>query len=310
MESLMSGLRAAAEPTRLRLLALCAHGELTVTELTQILGQSQPRVSRHLKLLCESGLLVRFREGTSAFYRLAEQGANGDLARTLVDLIPADDPTLSRDLERLEAVKLNRAEAAAAYFRANAARWNQIRSLYVAESAVEAAVLELLGEDALDDLLDIGTGTGRLLEILAPRIRRGVGIDLSREMLAFARSALEKVEARHCQVRHADMYSLPFASGSFDAVTIHQVLHFAEEPEVAVAEAARVLRPGGRLVLVDFLPHELEFLRAEHQHRRLGFAAEEVGRWFAQARLAEERHLALKGDPLTVGLWLARHEKV
>ncbi|HUN49577.1 MAG TPA: metalloregulator ArsR/SmtB family transcription factor [Candidatus Sulfotelmatobacter sp.] len=306
MDALLDGLRAAGEPTRLRLLALCAHGELTVSELTQILGQSQPRVSRHLKLLCEAGLLDRFREGTWAFYRLAEQGSCAHLARTLVDLVPDQDVTLARDLERLEAVKQVRAEAAAAYFRANAERWDQIRSLYVPEADVEAALLDLLGEQEIDEFLDIGTGTGRMLEVFGHRVRRGVGIDLSREMLAIARSNLEHAQLRHCQVRLGDMYHLPVAPESADVVTFHQVLHYADDPNAAIAEAARVLRPGGRLAVVDFLPHELEFLRQDHAHRRLGFSDQEVAAWHRNAGLVPLTQRRLAGDPLTVSIWLAR----
>ena len=205
MDALLAGLRAAAEPTRLRLLALCAHAELTVTELTQILGQSQPRVSRHLKLLSEAGLIDRFREGAWAYYRLAAGGQGAALARTLVDLVPAHDPQLGRDLERLESIKAARARAAADYFRANAERWDEIRSLYVPESEVEQALARLLGERQIVDFLDIGTGTGRILEVFAPRVQRGLGIDLSHDMLRVARARLEQAGVRHCQVRHGDM---------------------------------------------------------------------------------------------------------
>jgi ArsR family transcriptional regulator len=306
MDALLEALRAAAEPTRLRLLTVCAHGELTVTELTQILGQSQPRISRHLKLLCEAGLLQRHREGTSALFRVADQGSGAGLARILVDLVPVEDATLARDLERLEAVKAARAEAAQAYFRANAAQWDSIRSLHVPEAEVEQALLDLLGGRTFADLLDIGTGTGRMLELFSGRIRHGVGIDLNREMLAVARANLERSQLRNCQVRLGDMYHLPFPPKSFDAVTVHQVLHFAEEPAAAISEAARVLRPDGALALVDFLPHDLEYLREEHAHRRLGFAPDEVARWCRAAGLEVEAERVLAGKPLSVGVWRAR----
>ena len=306
MESLLSGLRAAGEPTRLRLLALCAHAELAVSELTQILGQSQPRVSRHLKLLCDAGVLDRFREGTWAFYRLSEHGEGAHLARTLVDLIPGDDPVLARDLERLEAIKEARVAAAAEYFRVNAARWKEIRSLYVPEADVEEALLDVLSGDVIHDLLDIGTGTGRILEIIAPHVERAVGVDLSHDMLAFARANLERAEFKHCQVRHGDMYALALPNASVDAVTIHQVLHFADDPAAVIAEAARVLRPDGRLVIVDFAPHELEFLRTEHAHRRLGFRDDEVAGWCRAASLEAAEPRSLKGEPLTVNVWSAR----
>lgn len=305
MDNLLNGLRAAAEPSRLRLLALCAHAELTVSELVQIIGQSQPRVSRHLKLLCEAGLLDRFREGTWAFYRLSERGRCAELARVLVDLVPHDDETLALDLRRLEAVKQTNANRAAEYFSRNAAEWDKIRSLHIAEAEVEAALQTLLPQTGIDDLLDIGTGTGRILELLGPRIARGVGVDLSREMLNVARANLQKADLRNCQVRHGDMYQLPFNRDSFDAVTIHQVLHFAEDPGEVVAEAARALRPGGRLVVVDFAPHEQEALRRDHAHRRLGFEDDEIKCWFRDAGLAPATPVVLGGDPLTVCLWSA-----
>lgn len=249
LDTLMAALRAAAEPTRLRLLALCAQGELTVTELTQILGQSQPRVSRHLKLLCEAGLLDRVPEGTWAFYRVGERLPGAPLVRALSGLLPPNDMTLARDAERLAAVKHARAAAAEQYFRDNAAQWSAIRSLHVDEAQVEASVAKLVGQ--VDDLLDIGTGTGRLLEVLAPQIKRGLGVDLSREMLGIARANLERAGIRHCQVRQADMYALPLDTASVDAAVIHQVLHFADEPQKAIAEAARVLRPGGVFAGLD-----------------------------------------------------------
>jgi ArsR family transcriptional regulator len=306
MDALLAGLRAAAEPTRLRLLALCAHAELTVTELTQILGQSQPRVSRHLKLLSEAGLIDRFREGAWAYYRLAEGPAAATLARTLVDLVPADDAQLGRDLERLDAIKATRARAAADYFRANAERWDEIRSLYVPESEVEQALFRLLGERAVADFLDIGTGTGRILEVFAPRVQRGLGVDLSHDMLRVARARLEQAGVRHCQVRHGDMYNLAVPPATFDVAVIHQVLRYAEEPAAVVAEAARTLKPGGRLAVVDFASHEVEALRSEHRHRWLGFDDAEVARWRLAAGLEPGPAEALPGDPVTVKIWTAR----
>ena len=298
-------LKAAAEPTRLRILALCAHGELSVTDLTQILGQSQPRVSRHLRLLCDAGLLDRFREGTFAFFRLAGRGPSALLTQTLVDSIPPDDPTLARDLERLEAIKRARTKAAADYFRDNAARWHVVRALHVPEREVESVLLTLLADYEVGDLLDIGTGTGRMLELFGPLVERAVGVDLSREMLAVARARLEQAGLRNCQVRHADMYQLPMPSATVDLALIYQVLHYAEEPAEVVAEAARVLRPGGRLVVVDFARHTLDSLRTDHAHRRLGFTDEEVTGWCRLAGLAPEAAIHLPGDPLTVTLWPA-----
>jgi len=306
MEHLLSALRAVAEPTRLRLIVLCAKGELTVSELTQILGQSQPRVSRHLKLLCEAGLLDRFREGSWVFYRLRQSGPSGALARQLVAACDDADPTIGLDLQRLNAIKRQRADLASAYFRENADRWHRIRSLYIDEREVEAALVEIIAAADPRDLLDIGTGTGRMLEILAPRVEHALGIDQSREMLSVARVNLERAGLENGSVRLGDMYQLALPDASFDAVVIHQVLHYADRPADAIAEAARVLRPNGILVVVDFAPHALEFLREEHAHRRLGFADAEVAEWCRTAGLdpAPPRHLP--SDPLTVVIWTAQ----
>jgi ubiquinone/menaquinone biosynthesis C-methylase UbiE len=304
-ETLLAGLRAAGEPTRLRLLALCAQNELTVTELTQILGQSQPRISRHLKLLCDAGLLERFPEGTWAFYRLAERGDAPDLSRTLANLLAPDDPILARDLHGLAEVKRARQQRAEEYFRANAAHWNEIRSLHVPETEVERALVQTFAGRTIHQFVDIGTGTGRVLELFKGHAERGVGIDLSREMLAIARARLEEAGCGQFQVRHADMYHLPLPPRSADAISIHQVLHYADEPAAAIREAARVLAPGGRLAVVDFAPHALESLREEHAHRRLGFAHEEVVGWCRNAGLEPAAPIDLAGDPLTVTIWPA-----
>lgn len=306
MDTLLQGLRAVAEPTRLRLLALCAHAELTVTELTQILGQSQPRVSRHLKLLVDAGLLDRFREGTWAFYRLSEQGVCALLGQQIVGLIPSDDDTLTLDLERLEAIKRARAEQAADYFRVNAEKWKEISNYHIDASEIERAVLTLLPYEHVGELLDIGTGTGRMLEVYSHAASRAVGVDLSREMLSVARANLEKAGLRNCQVRLGDMYQLPVPSKSFDSVTIHQVLHYADAPGDVISEAARALRPGGRLVVIDFTPHQEEALRINHAHRRLGFSDEEITHWLKRSGLTPSAVKHLEGNPLTVGLWSAR----
>ncbi len=310
MSELLAALRAVAEPSRLRLLVLCARGELTVSELAQILGQSQPRVSRHLKLLCEAGLLDRFREGSWVFYRLSSGSPAGALSRHLVAACGTADETIALDLQRLAAIKRQRAEQAAAYFRENAAQWHRIRSLYIDEREVEAALNSIVGEAAPHDLLDIGTGTGRMLEVLAPHVTHALGIDQSREMLAVARVNLERAGLANTIVRLGDMYQLPLADASFDAVVIHQVLHYADRPAEAIAEAARVLRPNGILVVVDFAPHTLEFLRDEHAHRRLGFADADVAEWCRAADLDPEPPRHLPGDPLTVTIWTARRQPI
>ena len=306
MDELLQGLRAAAESTRLRILGLCAHGELTVTELVEILGQSQPRISRHLKLLLAAGLLERHQEGNWAYYRLCEARGGGELARIIVDLMPADDPTHALDLERLQTVKEAYAVKAAAYFKRNAANWSQVRALHVDDTTVDAALRELLGPEPIGELLDIGTGTGHVLQVLHDRIGLGIGIDRSRDMLNVARGNLFRQGLRHCQVRQADMMQLPFPAGRFDVVTLHMVLHYAEAPAAAIAEAARVLRPGGQLVIVDFLAHDQTQLREEHAHRWLGFADGAIRQAVGEAGLVAGHPCRLEGGALTVVLWPAR----
>ena len=307
---MLTALRAVAEPTRLRILAILRENELTVSELTQVLAQSQPRVSRHLKVMCEAGLLERFREGARAFYRVADTGWSAEVAHSLLPLFPENDPALREDTERVAAVRRSREQAAARYFQKMAPHWHRIRSLYLPESAVEDAMLEAVGERPVGEMLDLGTGTGRILEVFASRVRRGVGFDLSHAMLDVARARLDKGGIRNCSVRHGDLYELPVADDSIDLVTIHQVLHYLEYPRNAIAEAARTLRPGGRLLIVDFAPHDLEFLRSEHAHRRLGLSAESVNRWCREAGLDVAPVVHLAGDPgagqtLTVSLWPA-----
>ena len=301
-------LRAAGEATRLRILALLASAELNVKDLTQILGQSQPRISRHLKLMAEAGLITRFREGSWVFFRLAESGAEGALAAAIVASLDPSDLTLARDRSRAASVQKARAEAAQAYFKTHASEWDRIRNLHVADKEVESAMDEALGQGPFSLLVDLGTGTGRILELFGPRAGRVLGFDLNHDMLAYARMKLERAGLSHAQVRHGDLYNVPLPDGAADAVVLHQVLHFLDDPAPAIAEAARLLRPGGKLLVVDFAPHELEFLREQSAHRRLGFARDQLGRWLEAAGLKLERFRELAPSPaqgkLTVSLWL------
>lgn len=286
MSSTLSVLRAAGESTRLRLLALLSEGELNVSEITQILSQSQPRISRHLKLLTESGLVERYREGSWVFLRLADSGPEADLLKSIMAGLDRADPVLARDRSRADAVAKARAEVAHAYFRSHASDWDRIRSLHLDELRVEEEILAALGPGPFDLFVDLGTGTGRMLELVAPRIKRGVGIDLSPEMLAYARAKLDRPHLRHCQARQGDLLATQFPDGAADVVLLHQVLHFLDDPVVgAIKEAARVLAPGGRLLIVDFAPHTLEFLRDDFAHRRLGFEAAQVDQFIADAGL-------------------------
>ncbi|MBI2717539.1 MAG: metalloregulator ArsR/SmtB family transcription factor [Rhizobiales bacterium] len=311
MEELLAGLRAAAETTRIRILFLLSHGEFNVSELTQILGQSQPRVSRHLKLMTEAGLISRHKEGNWVLFRLREEALGGALSRALVDLLPAADPEFARDLSRMDEIRAKRAEIASQYFRTNAAQWEKLRSLHVREEDVEAAMRRLAGTGPLGHHIDLGTGTGSVLRFFAGQARSSIGIDMSRDMLAIARASLEQAGLRQAQVRQADLYALPFLDSSCDFITIHQVLHYLDEPARALAEAARILRPAGRMLIVDFAPHDLEDLRQSHAHRRLGVAAEHMAAWLQRAGLRLVQHDVLpppwrKGEAgLTVSLWLA-----
>ena len=305
----LAGLRAAGEATRLRILALlAAAGELNVKDLTQILGQSQPRISRHLKLMAEAGLIRRFREGSWVFFRLADSGVEATLARAVVASLDANDLTLARDRARATAVAKARAEAAQTYFKAHASEWDEIRVLHVAEREVEAAMDAALGQGPFKLLVDLGTGTGRILELFGPRAGRALGFDLNHAMLNYARMKLERAGLSHAQVRHGDLNNVPLPDGAAEAVVLHQVLHFLDDPAAAIAEAARLLAPGGRLLVVDFAPHELEFLREQSAHRRLGFARDQLVRLFEGSGLKLERFRELKtaasGGKLTVLLWL------
>ena len=310
LEPMVAALRAAGEDTRLRLLALLATGELSVSDLTDILGQSQPRISRHLKLMVEAGLLIRHREGAWAFFALAPQGEGGALARALIATLDPTDATLMADRQRLDAVRAARAEAAQTYFARHAAEWDRIRSLHVADDEVEAAVRAALGDRSCGALLDLGTGTGRMLQVLADRAERLVGVDASHAMLAVARAQLAQAGVR-AELRQCDVYALPFEMQGFDTIILHQVLHFLDDPARALREAALRLKPGGRLLVVDFAPHHHEFLRSEQAHRRLGFSVQQMDGWFRDAGLEPMSHRDLTpeasaSDQLTVSLFLAR----
>jgi ubiquinone/menaquinone biosynthesis C-methylase UbiE/DNA-binding transcriptional ArsR family regulator len=312
--AVLAALRAAAEPSRLRLLALLAEGELAVGEIAEVLNQSQPRISRHLKLLAEAGLIERTPERAWVFNRLAREALGGRLAAWLRTVLDVGRDAPAEDRARLAAVRAKRARAAAAYFRANAKNWDSLRRMHADDAEVERALVGLLagpvGRESLGDLLDLGTGTGRMLEVLGPLAARCEGLDLSHDMLTLARAALARAGLVHGSVRHGDLYRLPYAEDSFDVAVVHQVLHFLDEPLRAIAEAARVLRPGGRLAIADFAPHEVEELRERHAHRRLGFAEGEVLGWCRDAGLDPVGVALIPGRPLTVTLWLARKPKI
>jgi len=307
---LVTALKAAAEPTRLRILVLLASGELNVKELTQILGQSQPRISRHLKLLAEAGLIERFRDGSWVYFHISDRTESGRLALRLVRSVDLAEVVLRRDRERCATLKNQRETEAQAYFATHAADWNRIRSLHVAEHEVEAAMLAALGPGPFQLLLDLGTGTGRTLELFAGRYDRGLGLDVNQAMLAYAEGTIARAKLANAQVRHGDIYHLALPDACADAVVVHQVLHFLPEPGLAIREAARVTAPGGLLLIVDFAPHDHEFLREEHAHERLGFADQQIGQWLKDAGLTAKSTRQFAPPPgdragLTVSLWLA-----
>jgi ArsR family transcriptional regulator len=305
-------LRAAGEPSRLRILALLAREELAVLELCRVLDQSQPRVSRHLKLLAEAGLVERFPDGAWVFYRLTGGGPGSALVAKILAAVDPADPTLQRDGERLQAVWAERADAAGEYFARNAARWDEIRSLYVSDADVEAAILRAAGPGPFRRLVDLGSGTGRMLTLLAPHAEAALGLDLSQQMLNLARNRVTEAGLAGCELRHGDIFATRLPDASADLVVVHQVLHYLADPAAAVKEAARLVAPGGKLIIADFAPHRLEFLREQHQHRRLGFAEPEMARWLDDAGLASPQVTALpptdKGG-LTVKIWTAERTR-
>lgn len=295
--------QALADPTRLRIVQLLRAMELSVGELAQILGQSQPRVSRHLKVLADATIVERRKEGSWVFLTLGEPARLEPLF-VLVDRW-SDETAHAQfaiDAARTEAIRAERVEAANRYFAAHAEVWDQIRSLHVAESEVERAIGQALGPRSLGELVDIGTGTGRMIELFGPRAAHAIGIDRSSDMLRLARVKLAAAGIAS-SLRQGDMYALPLADGSADHVVIHQVLHYAHSPAAAIAEAARVLGPGGTLLIVDFAAHEREELRSAYAHIRLGFEDEAMAGWFNAAGLALDHVEHLEGGELTVTLW-------
>ena len=300
---LLDALRAAGEPTRLRLLRLLAREELSVMELVSILDQSQPRISRHLKLMSEAGLIERFPDGAWVFYRLS-----GDAAmRPLLDAILARlGNAFPEDLSQLEAVRQVRRNSAEGYFETIAPKWDEIRSHYVPEAEVERAVAKVLGDEPYHNMVDLGTGSGRMLELLAGRAGNAIGIDLSQHMLNVARAKAFDAGLK-VDFRHGDIYDTRLPAGSADLVIVHQVLHFLSDPGRAIAEAGRLLASGGRLLIADLDHHDLEIMREQYQHRRLGMHDDDMQAWLDAAGLSREQTLSLpKTAGLTVRIWLAR----
>jgi len=307
LAELVGVLKAAGEGTRVRLLALLADGDHSVKDLTEILNQSQPRVSRHLKLLADAGLVRRNAEGAWAYYGLAQQGDGADLAQWLIARLDAEDAERRRDIARQAAVRASQQALASDYFATVAGSWNLLKTLHVPEEAVEAAVVAALDGRKVETLIDLGTGTGRMLEVLAGSYRRGFGVDASREMLAVARARLAGAGIGHAQVRLGDIGDLDASLGPAEVIVIHQVLHYFDDPGRMLAQARRLLSPDGIMLIVDFAPHDLEFLRSEHAHRRLGLSPAQMADWASAAGLKVAGMDEFPSDNtergLTVCLW-------
>jgi ubiquinone/menaquinone biosynthesis C-methylase UbiE/DNA-binding transcriptional ArsR family regulator len=309
VDTVVEILKATGEPTRLRVLALLAQGELAAGELSTVLGQSQPRVSRHLKLLAEAGAVERRPEGAWVFFRLADAGPAARIVQSVLAELDRAEHTLARDLERLEQVRAQRDALARAYFENAAGEWEALRRLQQPEEAVEQALRDIVGPRSIGLHLDLGSGTGRVLELFAGQARRAEGVDASRGMLSVARSRLDGLGNPALSVRQADILALPYRDGEADLVTLHQVLHFLPDPAAAVEEAARVLAPDGQLIVADFAPHAYEELRQKHAHRRLGFAVGEVSGWLEEAGLEVQSIQTIHPDHdqagLAVTVWVA-----
>lgn len=305
--------RALADPTRLRIMRLLAHMELAVGELAQVLGQSQPRVSRHVRILCDAGLAERRKEGSWVFLHSAI-GENrappiGAAAARLLALAERDDAAFAarclEDRRHLAAIRAAREATAAAYFARHAGEWDSLRSLHSPDAPVEAALSRALGRSSLGALLDVGTGTGRMAQLFAPRASHVTALDSSPEMLRIARARLQDLPADQVDLVQGDFMALPFEASQFDTVLFHQVLHYALAPEQVLAEAARVSRPGARIAVVDFAAHDREELRSQHAHARLGFSDEQMLSLLTDAGFEAEPSIALPGRPLTVKIWTA-----
>ena len=304
----LAALRALAEGTRLRIVFLLAERELTVKDLTMILGQSQPRISRHLKLLHEAGVIERYREGSWVYFRLAESMWIG----AVLSGFDRSDAIHCRDLDRLDLLRAEQAAEAQTYFEKNAGNWDRLRSLYIDELAVDAAIDKALGAQKIDFMVDMGTGTGHVLELLSGRYERALGIDINKAMLNYARARLDQQRDGRAQVRQGDLYNLSLDDGCADLVVMHQVLHYLSDPSAAIREAGRILRPDGRLLVVDFAPHDLDYLREDFAHQRLGFGQDQMSAWLreAQMKTLTMESLAPSGtrqsERLTVALWTGR----
>lgn len=309
-EAGLIALRAISEPTRLRTLMLLSSGELTVKDLTQVLGQSQPRISRHLKLMHDAGLLTRVQEGSWVYFRLTDNPAPAALLQSLLSRFDANGYDFRRDRERAEDIRRERFERAQMFFAEHAGQWDRLRALHANEAEVERQICSLLDLEHGTLLVDMGTGTGRILELLAKRFERAIGVDTNQQMLSYARARVQGPAYSNVQVRQGDICHLSLADDTADAVIMHQVLHYLPDPARAIKEAARILKADGRALIVDFAAHTVERLRDEFAHQRLGFSNDQIEAWSKDAGLAVTFHEQLPPskqagvDGLTVSFWV------
>ncbi len=306
--------KALGDPTRLRIARLLGTMELAVGELAQVLGQSQPRVSRHVGIMCDAGLAERRREGSWVFLRQADadEAATPTIEATqrLLAIAEAAEPAFAAlceaDRRKLAAIRNAREAAAEHYFARHASEWDDLRALHSPDAEVERRLAEALGDAPLGAVLDIGTGTGRMAELFAGAAERVVALDKNLEMLRVARAKLQHLPTARIELVQGDFAELPLPDASFDTVLLHQVLHFAPDPAPALAEAARVLRGGGRIAIVDFAAHDHEELRTRHQHARLGFTDRQMTDLLRVAGFAVTTPLALEGSELVVKIWIGK----
>lgn len=313
MSRLIKALKASGEPTRLRILAALSHNELTVSELIDLLKQSQPRVSRHLKLLQEAGLIERFQEGAWVFQRLSVDSRSATIVKNIIELINFDDPVFKKDQLKVQKIISKNAELAANYFAEHAVDWDKVRTMVGSDEKIETALLQTVKGRQFESMIDMGTGTGRIAEIFAPFVNKVTGFDASAEMLKLARAKFEKANLTHCQARLGDIADLSVADGSADLITVHQVLHYLDRPFSVIEEIKRLLAPMGIALIIDFAKHQHEFLRTDHAHRRLGFTQSEVQFWCDQHELqltqVQELTHNHTQDGLDVMLWVIGHQQ-
>jgi DNA-binding transcriptional ArsR family regulator len=303
-DNYIDALKAISEPTRFRLVRLCAQGELTVSELMRIVGQSQPRVSRHLKLLQDAGILERFREQHWVFYRVAQEEHYQLLVSGLIKQIEKNETIIQLDQSRLIELQAARATLSETFIETELPDWLRLHEYHGDTARFESAVQDALAEKTVGHLLDVATGTGRMLKIVGPLASSGVGIDLSKKMVTVARSVLAESGLAHLTVRQEDMYQMRFAARHFDTITIDQVLYFATNPDALIKETARVLKYGGRLLVVAFTAS-----KTAKTPPSVGIELSDIQQWIESAGLKITNTNILPGDSLDISLLVSEKAK-